>query len=97
MLGRSVNLTTLLLGRLRSIKRLTSTQCTFFASNHRNVAYDKISSKIDFQSPGLKIMVNVAIFRKTLSSLWPTFIDGQYNYKNYKMSWAQGQGHCGYF
>ena len=29
-LGRSVNLTTLFLGRLKPIKRLTSTQCTFF-------------------------------------------------------------------
>ena len=29
-LGRSVNLTTLLLGRLRPPKRLTSTSCTYF-------------------------------------------------------------------
>ena len=30
MLGRSVNLTTLFLGRLRPPKRLTSTSCTYF-------------------------------------------------------------------
>ena len=30
MLGRSVNLTTFFLSRLTPIKRLTSTQCTFF-------------------------------------------------------------------
>ena len=33
MSGRSVNLTTLFLGRLRPPKRLTSTSCTSFASN----------------------------------------------------------------
>ena len=30
MSGRSVNLTTLVLGRLRPPKRLTSTSCTYF-------------------------------------------------------------------
>ena len=33
MSGRSVNLTTLFLGRLRPPKRLTSTSCTTFACN----------------------------------------------------------------
>ena len=28
--------------------------------------YDNISSKFDFQGPGLKVKVTVAIFRKTL-------------------------------
>ena len=33
MLGLSINLTTLFLGSLKPIKRLTSTQCTIFHSN----------------------------------------------------------------
>ena len=37
---------------------------------HTNIGYDNISSKLDFQDPGLRIKVTVAIFRKetTLSS-----------------------------
>ena len=33
------------------------------------VEYDSISSKFDFQGPGLKVKVVEAMFRKTLSSL----------------------------
>ena len=47
-----------------------------FLYNHTNVGYDNISSKFDFQSPGLKMKVTVAIFRNTVIALAPTFIDG---------------------
>ena len=43
---------------------------------HTNVGYDNISSKFDFQSPGLKVKVIVAIFRKTAIALVLTFING---------------------
>ena len=36
---------------------------------HTNVGYDIILSKFDFQGPGLKVKVTVAIFRKTFSML----------------------------
>ena len=39
-----------------------------------------MASKLDFQGPGLKVKVTVAIFRKTCS-LAPTFIDEfKYNF-----------------
>ena len=42
-----------------------------------NVGYDNISSKFDFQCPGLKVKVTVAIFRKNfVITLAPTFIAG---------------------
>ena len=44
---------------------------------HINVGYDNILSKIDFQGPGLKVKVTVAIFRKKkIIALVPTFING---------------------
>ena len=36
---------------------------------HTNVRYDNISSKFDFQGPGIKVKVTVDIFRKILSLL----------------------------
>ena len=75
---------------------------------HTNVGYDNISSKFDFQGPGLKVkvIVTVAIFRKKKNiALEPTFIDG-YNFTQMfgmiisrasLRSCAEGQGHCGYF
>ena len=42
-----------------------------------NVGYDNISSKFNFQGPGLKVRATVAIFRKkNFITLAPTFIDG---------------------
>ena len=35
--------------------------------------YTNISSKFDFQSPGLKVKVTVAIFRNTLDGFWYSF------------------------
>ena len=40
----------------------------FNITSHK-CGYDNISSKFDFQGPGLKVKVTVAIFIKTLSSL----------------------------
>ena len=42
----------------------------FNITSHTNVGYhtyDNILSMFNFQGPGLKVKVNVAIFRKTLS------------------------------
>ena len=36
---------------------------------HINVKYDNILDKLEFERPGAKVKVTVAIFRKTLSSL----------------------------
>ena len=42
-----------------------------------SVGYDNISSKLNFQGPGLKVKVSVAIFRKNfIIALAPAFIDG---------------------
>ena len=41
------------------------------------LGYDNISSKFDFQNPGFKIKVTVAILRNNfVIVLAPTFIDG---------------------
>ena len=48
-----------------------------FSYDHTNVGYDNISSKFDFQGPGHKVKVTLAIFRKkNIIALVPTFIDG---------------------
>ena len=39
-------------------------------SLHTNVKYDNISRKFEFQGPQLIVKITMAIFRKTLSSLW---------------------------
>ena len=50
-------------------------------SLHTNVRFDTITSKFNFQGPGLKYKVTVAILRKTVIALVPTFINGfQYNF-----------------
>ena len=50
-----------------------------------NVGYDNILSKFEFQSPGIKVKVTVAIFRKkTVITLVPTFINGFFNITSYK-------------
>ena len=43
---------------------------------HINAGHDNILSIFDFQDPGLKVKVTVAIFRKILSALVPTFVPG---------------------
>ena len=63
------------------------------------VGYDNISSKSDFQDPGLKVKVTVAIFIKMkhiVITLAPTFIDG-FNITSKEGLWAQGQGYYDYF
>ena len=47
MSGRSVNLTTLFLGRLRPPKRLTSTSCTYFRQAMFQRKYDEHYLDID--------------------------------------------------
>ena len=49
----------------------------------KNVEYDNISSNFNFQCPGLNVKVTAAF--KYLEHV------------RHSGSWAQGQGHCGYF
>ena len=43
---------------------------------HINVGYGNISSKFDFQGPGLKVKVSVAIVLIFIIPIVPTFISG---------------------
>ena len=43
--------------------------------NITSCGYDNISSKFDFQGPGLKVRVTVATLKNFVSALAPTFID----------------------
>ena len=48
MSGRSVNLTTLFLGRLRPPKRLTSTSCTYFRQQLTTSLFEKAIDQIKY-------------------------------------------------
>ena len=46
---------------------------------HTNIGYDNISSKFNFQGPGLKVKVIVAVSRKDLSWLWCLHLSMDFN------------------
>ena len=55
MSGRSVNLTTLFLGRLRPPKRLTSTSCTYFRQSLTTALLEKAEGETkDVARPGIE-------------------------------------------